>query len=113
MSSVLELSQLISLQNQLVLVTGAAVGIVRAIALRFAEAGADLVLVDIDHKKLEKVGDRAGRHGGKIQLYEADISSERDRDRLWDEMGDKVPDVLVNNAGIYPFKHFLKVDQSF
>ena len=42
------LAQLISLQGQRALITGAAAGIGKAIACRYAEAGADLELVDID-----------------------------------------------------------------
>ena len=51
------LSELISLKGRRALITGSAAGIGRAIADRFAEAGADLVLVDIDAKKLQKVNE--------------------------------------------------------
>ena len=41
------LDQLISLRGRQALITGSAAGIGRAIAYRFAEAGANLILVDI------------------------------------------------------------------
>lgn len=113
MSSIKDLSELMSMREKSVLVTGAAVGIGRAIALRFAEAGANLVLADIDSDRLEKVGEEMRCKNNQVQLHTVDISSEADRDRLWESLGEATPDVLVNNAGIYPFKHFLKVDSTF
>jgi short-subunit dehydrogenase len=46
------LRELISLRGKRTLITGSAAGIGRAMAIRFAEAGSDLQLVDIDGKKL-------------------------------------------------------------
>lgn len=50
------ISRLISLSGQRALVSGAGSGIGRAIALRLAEAGAELELVDRDPVGLERVG---------------------------------------------------------
>jgi len=44
------LSELISLKGKKALITGPALGIGRAMASRFAEAGADLELVDINER---------------------------------------------------------------
>ena len=46
------LKELISPRGKRTLITGVAAGIGRAMAIRFAEAGSDLQLVDIDGKKL-------------------------------------------------------------
>lgn len=45
----------IDLKGQVALITGAAKGIGRAISLGFAQMGAQLILVDIDLKGMEKV----------------------------------------------------------
>jgi len=49
-----QLSGLISLEGKRALITGSASGIGEAIAYRYAEAGADLKLVDIDVQRLNK-----------------------------------------------------------
>ncbi|WP_170134896.1 SDR family NAD(P)-dependent oxidoreductase [Acuticoccus kandeliae] len=74
------------------LVTGAASGIGEATARRFADMGADLVLVDI----AESVLDLAGEIGAAAHIV--DLSDARAIDRL--AAGLALPDVLVNNAGI-------------
>ena len=106
-------TNLISLEGQHALVTGAAAGIGKATAYRLAEAGADLELVDLDAARLGTVAEELSGFGVKIGLHPTDISSKRAIDGLWESLEDRVPDILVNNAGIYPGKHFLKVDEAF
>jgi 3-oxoacyl-[acyl-carrier protein] reductase len=55
------------------LVTGAASGIGRALALALARAGADLYLVDIDAAGLASTACEAERHGGVVQLMACDL----------------------------------------
>lgn len=107
------IAELISLQGKRALLTGAAAGIGRAIALRFAEAGAQLDLVDVDAGKLERLAKQLRDQGTQVHTYTVDISSKDEIVDLWDEMGKPVPDILVNNAGIYPFKDFTDIDEAF
>lgn len=48
------LSDLVSLRGKRALITGSAAGIGKAIAFRFAEAGAALELADIDQERLRR-----------------------------------------------------------
>ncbi len=104
--------ELISLRGRQALVTGAASGIGEAIAYRFAEAGADLVLVDINAEGLSRVKDSIRKsYGVNIEVFQVDLSKKKEIDRLWESLKDREPDTLVNNAGIYVFRNFLEVDE--
>ena len=106
------INELISLKGKKAIVTGAAAGIGRAIALRFAEIGAALELVDIDMKGLKRVKGEIEKFGNDVNIYKVDVSKREDIVELWDYIGDP-PDILVNNAGIYLFQDFLEVDEEF
>ena len=63
-------------QGKVAMITGASVGIGRAVALCLAEQGADLVLLDINTEKLSEVGEAAGKLGSKVLTYQCDVSDE-------------------------------------
>jgi len=107
------LSELISLEGKRALITGSALGIGRAMACRFAEAGADLELVDINERGLKTVAAELAGFETKVSIHKVDLSSQKEIAALWEELKGKEPDILVNNAGIYPFKKFLEVDDGF
>jgi NAD(P)-dependent dehydrogenase (short-subunit alcohol dehydrogenase family) len=113
MKALKPLSELISLEGKRALITGSAVGIGRAMAYRFAEAGADLELVDMNKRGLGLVRNELSQFGSEIDIYKVDLSKETEIGALWEELSGKEPDILVNNAGIYPFKNFLEVDDAF
>lgn len=112
MSELPELCHLISLKGKRALVTGAATGIGQAIALRLAEAGADLDLVDVDAEGLAKASADLGKLRANIRQHVVDISSKDEMDKLWQDLEGSEPEILINNAGIYPFKDFLDVDEA-
>jgi len=94
--------ELISLEGKTALVTGAASGIGRGIALRLAEFGAAVMLLDIDEKKgLEAAGEIAAR-GGKARFIRCDVRSDADCRSAADEAVREFGgiDILCNNAGV-------------
>jgi len=107
------LSELISLKGKKALITGSALGIGKAMAYRFAEAGADLELVDMNERRLRTVAKGLSGFEVEINIHRVDLSSEEEIAALWKRSKGKEPDILVNNAGIYPFKDFLEVDDAF
>ena len=110
--SLRSLAELISLDGRRAIITGAASGIGRAMALRFAEAGAGLVLVDVDMEGLRSL--EAELEGvTSPELHRVDLSDKSEIDQFWESQEGGPPDTLVNNAGIYPFKDFLELDEEF
>jgi glucose 1-dehydrogenase len=103
------------LQGKRALVTGSGRGIGRAIAVRFAREGADVVINDLDiqgpaRETLAQV-EAAGRRGVLVQ---ADISQADQARRLIDDAVRQLGplDILVNNAGIEKRAPFVEVTEA-
>lgn len=107
------LSKLISLKGRKALITGSALGMGKAMAHRFAEAGADLELVDVNGRGLRTVAEELSKFKARVYIHKVNLSSKEEIAALWEELKGKEPDILVNNAGVYPFKDFLEVDDAF
>ena len=91
------------------LVTGAASGIGRMLAIEFAREGASLVLWDIDEEGLQKLESELGATGAGVDAYVCNLAN-RDEikavaARTLDESGPI--DILVSNAGIVSGKNLL------
>jgi len=88
------------LRDRIALVTGGGSGIGRAIALRFAEEGARVVVNDVNKEAAERVVAELGAAGALA--IEADVSDSGAVRAMFGEIGRALGglDVLVNNAGI-------------
>jgi 3-oxoacyl-[acyl-carrier protein] reductase len=90
------------LTNQIAVVTGAGRGIGRAIALKFAHEGADVVVVSRTQENSEKVAAEIRALGRKAWAFAVDVSDSASvsaaAEKILAEAG-KV-DILVNNAGV-------------
>lgn len=90
------------LRKKVVVITGAARGIGRAMAVAFAERGADIAVLDRDADAIaETVADCAAK-GVRAKAYVMDVTAEGQVVRTFDAIVSdfKRFDVLVNNAGI-------------
>ena len=89
------------LNNKTVLITGAAQGIGKAAALLFAKQGANVVINDIDDKKLFETKTEVERLGVKAATLTADLLDPKTPQMLINETIKKFEklDILVNNAG--------------
>lgn len=91
-----------SLDDKIVLVTGASSGIGRATARAFAAAGAHLVLVARRAAVLEEVKEELAQYGKSVLVVPTDLTREDDLQRLYETLVQTYAriDVLVNNAGM-------------
>lgn len=94
------------MQGQVVIVTGAAMGIGRYIATTFAKEGAKTVIADIEDEGLNSVAGELRGLGAEVLAQKTNVRDEANVQQLARAAIDHFGriDVLVNNAGIVP--HF-------
>ncbi len=95
-----------SVQDKVAIVTGAKHGIGKGIALAMAQEGYSVVVADIDEAGAQATAKEVEDLGVKALAALCDVSSKASVVALFQKTLDafgKV-DVLVNNAGIYPYK---------
>lgn len=111
------IAQLISLEGRAAVVTGGARGIGFAIARRLAEAGAAVLIGDVDKAGAGEAAETIARESGRrVVGVELDVTDSASiaaaADRAVDELGGL--DIWVNNAGIYPSTPLLEMtDQNW
>lgn len=96
-------NDLLSLKGRVALVTGGRRGLGEAIALVFAEAGADVAVCDIvvDTGELDAVAEKIMKLGRRSLAVQADVAKKADVDNMVNKVSKELGgiDVLVNNAG--------------
>jgi NAD(P)-dependent dehydrogenase (short-subunit alcohol dehydrogenase family) len=105
-----------SLDGKVVLVTGAAGGIGRSIAQRFARQGCKIVVNDVDADRAAEVANSITAGGGVAVAAAADVSNSAQVATMFDTLIDAYGDidVLVNNAGLVaPMLHFFEADEAW
>lgn len=106
------ITDLISLTGRRAVVTGGARGIGRAIAARFAEAGADVAIADVRLAEAETAATEiAARFGRRVVAIEADVTHPDTVAALVDRAEERLGplDIWVNNAGIYPSRPLIEI----
>ena len=102
------------LKGKVAVVTGAAKGMGKADSIKLANAGAKVVLCDIDVAGCQLVADEIKKSRGEAIVVKCDTSSKADIDNVVAEAIKKFGkiDILVNNAGVYPFEPFLQMPEA-
>ena len=90
------------LQGKVAIVTGAAAGMGKAIAILYAKEGAKVIVSDINLEGIENIVAEIESHGGVAKAVLADMSKEQDITNLINSAIENYGtlDILVNNAGI-------------
>ena len=102
------------LQNKVAVITGAARGIGREIALTFAEAGADIVIADVDLEEAKKVIEKIIFKKRKGLAIKVDVSLKENVVSMVDEVLKKFStiDILVNCAGVCYRRSFEEISEN-
>jgi meso-butanediol dehydrogenase/(S,S)-butanediol dehydrogenase/diacetyl reductase len=116
----------VSLDGQVAIVTGAARGIGRGIALALAEAGADVVLADLEagsgeltyplsgHAELEAAAKEVTERGVRALAVPCDVRHSEQVEGLVQSARDTFGriDIVVNNAGVVHFEPLAEFDEA-
>lgn len=94
------------LSGKVAIVTGSAQGIGKAVAVKFAQEGAKVVIVDINQKKAENTAKEINQNYNRCMAINLDVTNENAIRKMADDVITKLGkiDILVNNVGIQPPK---------
>jgi 2-deoxy-D-gluconate 3-dehydrogenase len=98
------LAELIRLDGKAAVVTGGAKGIGYGISSRLAEAGASVLVADLDREGAEQAAARLAGEGWRAEAFAVDVSDEEQVRGMVEACRSRLGgiDILVNNAGIFP-----------
>lgn len=107
------------LKNKVAIVTGAASGIGKEIAIVFAKEGAKVAIADLNLDQAQKAADEIKSQHGEAMAVAMNVTNEEEVNKGVDEVADHFGgiDVLVSNAGIqivhplveFPFSDWKKL----
>jgi L-rhamnose 1-dehydrogenase len=102
------------MNGKVAIVTGAARGIGRAIALRFGQEGASVAVVDLRENEGQETVRLIESTGGRAMFVRTDVSDQDQVQAMVDTVVKQwgTIHILVNNAGICPFEGFLEMSEA-
>jgi 2-dehydro-3-deoxy-D-gluconate 5-dehydrogenase len=110
------IAELFDLRGKGAIVTGGAMGIGQGIAFRLGEAGAGVMIADINLEAAEATADQIRRQGGIARAIQADIGCVSDVRTLVQSAVETFGhvDILINNAGVspLPFLPALEIEEA-
>ena len=107
------ITELVDLSGKTAIVTGGAMGIGAGIVARLHEAGAAILIADLDlDTGLALAEQLNGVRAGSALAVQTDVSRRAETDAMVAAAVERFGglDILVNNAGVYPFAPFLEID---
>ncbi len=101
------------LKGKVALITGAAQGIGKSVALLLARNGADIVVSDINLEKAEETAKEIESIGPKAMAVKVDVGNFKDVEEMVEAILKKFGkiDILINNAGITRDKLILRMTE--
>jgi len=96
----MSVNSLFSITGKNAIVTGSAQGLGKEVALAFAEAGANIALVDRNEEGAKEVAKEINNMGREVLVVKIDLSRIKEIKKMVQEVKDKFGkiDILVNNA---------------
>ncbi len=98
----MDIREFFSLKGETAIVTGAAKGLGKEISMAFADAGANIVVADMDFEAAMEAEREILKKGVECLVVKTDVGSVKDVEEMVGKAFDKFKriDILVNNAGI-------------
>ena len=92
-----------NMNGKVALVTGAAVGIGRAVAIRLSRLGAGVAITDIDAEGLDSVRREIEAQGGEVLSFVCDVCDETMVQHVVEQTRQRMGrlDILINNAALW------------